>query len=205
VNKLGRKVLLAAALFLMVAILTSPLVVANPWDKKNNEKFQSFSATFVFDPTYAQNLELQYKPSEDDPNIIIATWDENMLDYHITIDGYTYNLGTDFEHTGHVKRTAIGAPFIYSPFDVSGAPFGGKLTHSITEYLFDFSTVQGGIDGTLKMLSLWNIHGESFETSIFSLSGTGDLKNVQILATSGLMGHEGIVIGWPDIPPAIPP
>jgi hypothetical protein len=199
---MNRKSLLIATVFLILAMFLTPLAIANPWAEKNNDKFQSYSATFVFDETYAQNLELQYKPLEDDPNIIVATWNENMLDYHITIDGWTYNLGTDFEHSGYVKRTAIGTPFIYSPFDVSGAPFGGKLTHSRTEYVFDFSTVEGGIDGTLEMLSLWNIHDESFETSIFSLRGTGDLKNVQISATSGLMGHEGIVIGWPHIPPA---
>jgi hypothetical protein len=180
-----------------------PLALAKPWSNlEGNENFQSFSAMFTFDETYAQNLELIYSPKEDDANIIVAKWEENFLTYSITIDGWTYNLGTDFIHSGNVKRTAIGAPFIYSPFDVSGAPFGSKLTHSRIEYTFDFSTVPGGINGKLQMLTLWNVHGEVFETSISSLSGTGDLKNVQILATSGLFGHEGIVIGWPDIPPA---
>jgi hypothetical protein len=38
--------------------------------------------------------------------------------------------------------------------------------------------------------------------SIRSLRGTGDLQNVQILATAVLGFHSGIVIGWPNIPGA---
>jgi hypothetical protein len=198
----NRKLLGVFAALMVAGLLATPVVSAKPWEEKNNEKFQSFLATFVFDETFAQNLELNYKPSEDEPNIIVATWEENYLDYSISIDGLTYQLGADFERTGYVKRTAIGAPFIYYPFDVTGAPFGSIITHSRVEFTFDFSAVPGGIDGTLEMLSLWNVHGETVEISIRSLRGTGDLQNVQILATSGPMTIEGIVIGWPDIPPA---
>jgi hypothetical protein len=199
----NRKLFVAFAALTVVAMLVAPVVSAKPWAEKNNEKFQSFLATFVFDETFAQNLELNYKPSEDEPNIIVATWEENYLDYSISIDGSTYHLGTDFERTGYVRRTAIGAPFIYFPFDVTGAPFGSIITHSRVEFMFDFSAVSGGIDGTLEMLSSWNVRGETVEISIRSLRGTGDLQNVQIQATSGLPSTiEGIVIGWPDIPPA---
>ena len=202
---MNRKISVLVIALLILSMTLIPFALAKPWDyPKNNEKFQSFSATFLFDYTYARNLELEYKPSADDPNIIVASWEENFLDYHITIDGWTYNLGTDFLHEGCVKRTAIGAPFLLlDPF--TGAPFGSKLTHSRMEYIFNFTAVSGGIDGTLEMLSLWNVHGENFATSIRSIRGTGDLGNIQILATSGFAGHEGIVIGWPDIPPSIPP
>jgi hypothetical protein len=63
------------------------------------------------------------------------------------------------------------------------------------EYIFNFTTVSGEIDGTLEILPLWNVHCENLATYIRSIRGTGDLRNAQILATSGVAGHEGIVIG----------
>jgi hypothetical protein len=63
------------------------------------------------------------------------------------------------------------------------------------ECTFDFSAGSSQISGTLIMLSVSN----NDETSVRSLQGTGDLKNVQILATApGLGTLEGIVLGWPE-------
>jgi hypothetical protein len=71
------------------------------------------------------------------------------------------------------------------------------------DYIYDFSAVPGGIEGTLRMQSEITGDGSPLVFSINSLSGTGDLQNVQIKATSMPQSgtynfaHNGIVIGWP--------
>ena len=70
--------------------------------------------------------------------------------------------------------------------------------------MYDFGEDDGDpntIDGTLEMLAITAVEGVM---RISSKRGTGDLQNVQIMATGAGMGHDGIVIGWPDIPPETP-
>jgi hypothetical protein len=203
----NKKILMLTMTLLTVFIMVTPLIgtaQALQW-RRPIFKSQSFSATFEIDESYAQNAKWKYIPSEDDPKIIVVSWEENFADYQITVDERTYHLGTDFEHTGYATRIAIGAPFFWvDPF--SGAPFGGKVTLARVNYRFDFSAIPGGIDGTLEMLCLWYVEGlfDVYKTSVLSLRGTGDLRNVRILATVGVEvpGHYGTVKGWPDIPPA---
>jgi hypothetical protein len=197
-----KKLMLITTLFTVV-IMVAPLIGSAQACRWRRPVVKSFSVEFELDETYAQNIKMKYMPSEANPNIIIASWDENFADYQITVDDQTYHLGTDFEHTGHATRMAIGAPFFWVD-PITGAPFGADLTLVRVRYVFDFSAVPGGINGKLEMLCLWRVQGlfEVFETSVLSLRGTGDLRNVRVFATVEDPGHNGIVIGWPDIPPA---
>jgi hypothetical protein len=188
---MNRKIVTITAAFLMLSTMLMPLALALPWDSKNNEKFQSFSATPVPNIMSIIMAEKDYRPSEEDPNIIVASWVDEELDYTITVGEEDYYLHTDFEYEGYHKWTAVGAPFgtMYGVL-----PAGSKSNHWRVEYKYDFSAVADGIDGTLEMLLLYN-NGES---SIRSLRGTGDLQNVQIMATVVAGHHEGIVSGWPE-------
>jgi hypothetical protein len=193
---MNKKTLAIITALLVLSMTLTPLALAKPWEyPKNNEKFQSFHVELTGSMVIS---EKDYKPNEDNPNVIVQSWGNNILSYDILIGGvWHYLMGVDFEYDQECVWTAIGAPFI----PLMGIYVGSKSNIWIIEYEFDFSAVSGGIDGTLKMLFVYNNGG----TSIRSLRGTGDLQNVQIMATASVMGfHEGIVIGWPDIPPATP-
>lgn len=81
---------------------------------------------------------------------------------------------------------------------------GSNLNNTRVDYMFDFSAIPGGIEGTLTMRAEFNQGGRS----INSLAGTGDLQNVQIKATASnsfnpatfilTISHEGIIHGWPE-------
>lgn len=189
-----KKSLVIITAILAISIAITPFALAKPWEyPKNNEKFQSFSVTLggVL-PSY----ENEFKPNEENTNVIVQRWGNNINYYEIVIGGnWHYLLGVDFEYDQQCVHTAIGFPFI----NMGGIGYylGAKSNHLRIEYTFDF-TDGDGIEGTLEMLMVDN----NGMISIRSLSGTGDLRNVQIMATAAGMGsHAGIVIGWPDIPP----
>jgi len=195
---MNKKILLALTAFLIIAMMATPLALAKPWTNlKNNDKFQTFSVTLV--PNVGNILAAvanpEYIPLEENPNKIIYTWiEEPMTAYTIDVGSNSYSLGTDFEYTGVAVLTQIGAPFIPNPamFNIL---VGSKETKFRVNYKYDFSAVEGGIDGTLEMLAITaNPRG----MHIRSLRGTGDLQNVQIQATGVGMTHTGIVIGWPE-------
>ena len=198
VKKLNRKIFMIATVFLVVAILATPLAVAKPWDEKNNEKFQTFTTSFT--PNVGNIIAAignpEYIPSEDNPNKIIYSWvEEPMVAYAINVGSNTYTLGTDFEYTGVAVLTQIGAPFTPNPalFDIL---VGSKQTKFRVDYMYDFGDGDGGLDGSIQMLA---ITAEDGVMHIRSLRGTGDLQNVQIQATSlGGFTHTGIVSGWPE-------
>jgi hypothetical protein len=73
-------------------------------------------------------------------------------------------------------------------------------------YTFDFSAYSGSIDGTLTLHAVFAQGNDKVHT----ISGTEDLKNVQITAenkqTTSIpptieIEHAGTVMGWPDIAP----
>jgi hypothetical protein len=190
VNELNKKVLLTAIVLLTVIMLATPLVSAQVWNNdKNNDKFESY---YVEHENVAiTDLEMDYKPNAANPNVIVYSWGDNEGDYNITIGGDKhYYKGVDFAYDQDCVWRAIGAPFI--------GFMGSKSNIWIIKYTFDFSAVDGGIEGKLEMLFVYN----NGKISIRSLRGTGDLLNVQILATAVLELHSGIVIGWPNTPGA---
>ena len=189
-EKMNKKIFAFVTMLLICSTVLTPFVLAAPWIPKNNEKFQSFSTTHTPDITPILSAEKDYRPTAYNPNIIIVSWEEIMDEYEIMIGEEPYSLHDDFEYEGNSKWTAIGYPF--GAF-MGILPVGNKANHWRVEYTFDFSVVPGGIDGKLEMLMVHN----NGETSIRSLSGTGDLQNVQIMATAVLGIHDGIVKGWP--------
>jgi hypothetical protein len=186
VNELDKKALLTAIVILTVIMLATPLVSAQVWNNdKNNDKFQSYSV--IHENLPITDLEMDFKPNAANPNVIVYRWGDNEGDYNITIGGDKHYLrGVDFAYDQDCVWTAIGAPFI--------GLFGSKSNIWRIEYMFNFSAFAGGIEGTLEMLFVYN----NGILSIRSLRGTGDLQNVQILATAVLGEHMGIVSGWPE-------
>ena len=180
-----------AIVILAVIMLATPLVSAQVWNNdKNNEKFESYYVMHgIVLPT---DLEVDFKPNAENPNVIVYSWGDNVGDYYeIVIGGEKhYFRGVDFAYEQECVWTAIGAPFI----NMGGVIMGSKSNIWRIRYKFDFSAFAGGIDGTLEMLFVFN----NDIISIRSLRGTGDLQNVQILATAVLYEHTGVVLGWPE-------
>jgi len=193
VNELNKKVLLMAIVILAVIMLATPLVNAQVWiNEKNNDKFESYYV--IHENLAITDLEIDYKPNIANPNVYVLSWGDNEGDYEIVIGGEKhYYKGVDFAYDQDCIWTAIGDPIV-----IGGFIMGSKSNIWRIEYEFDFSAFEGGIEGTLKMLFVYN----NGIISIRSLRGTGDLRNVQILATAVLGIHSGIVIGWPNIPGA---
>lgn len=193
---------LALAVFSMTVV---PFVCARPWNAKNNEKFLDYDVVIGFDFTNALEAIANptYVPSEAQPNKIIITWVEQATtDYTITVEGLgTYICGTDFEYSGVAVFVGIGEP--YTPGSL-GLPTGSKQNKFRVDYMYDFGPDDGDpetIDGTLEMLAVTAEDGVMWITS---QRATGDLRNVQVFATSAATGHDGIVINWPDMPPETP-
>ncbi len=195
-----RKIFLATTLVLVVAMLLTPFAVAKSWEPKNNEKFESFAVTAIgIGPS---NVEIKYSPSEDAPNLVVETADENMQNYQITIDGSkTYVQDVDFTYSGHQTwmlfspQMPIAAPIYLTPV---------RMMILDVKYSYTFLPASG-IEGTIYMHAI--AKGETIVDLvspggmlITSLDGTGDFRNVNIKATSagGGIAHIGTVIGWPE-------
>ena len=191
---MNKKILVITVSLLAVVMLATPLVSAKPWEEKSNEKFQSFSVILMGGPVnLTPDYEVTFKPNEENPNVAVQTWGNNIVYNEIVIGGVKhYLMGVDFEYSQSCKYTAVGSPAMIPGY---GLYTGSISNHFVINYKYDFSAVSGGIDGTLEMLFLSN----NGIVSIRSLRGTGELQNVQVMATASLpLGHEGIVIGWPE-------
>lgn len=191
--ELNKKISLTAIVILAMIILSTPLVSAQVWNNdKNNDKFESYYV--IHENLPITDLAIDYKPNLENPNVYVLSWGDNIGSYEIVIGGEKhYYRGVDFAYEQDCMWTAIGDPIV-----VGGLIMGSKSNIWRIEYKFDFSEFEGGIDGTLEMLFVYN----NGIISIRSLRGTGDLQNVQILATAVFGVHSGIVIGWPNIPGA---
>ena len=184
---MNKKVLVIAVALMAVAMLATPMVSTAQACRFRREPPQSFK---VIHSGSLPVTEKTYWPNEDNPKMIVQRWGNNIVDYEIIIgEEHHYKLGVDFEYDQKCVWIAVGAPFI--PY--LGILMGSESNLWIITYEFDFSAVPGGIDGILKMLFVY----KDGETSIRSLWGTRDLRNVHISATAVLGTHEGTVIGWP--------
>ena len=189
---------------MLIAMALAPFSVALNWEPKNNtEKFQIFEVLAA--PAKPLNQELEFIPSEEAPNKVVAIYNENMPKYTIIIGDYIYKLGVDFAYTSSVKLTLWEPTMPLLP----ALPLTPSREIAFTiKYLLDFSAFPNGIEGTLEMQliakgdTIFNCQAPGAMT-ISSLKGTGDLQNVNIKATSnGGFTQIGVVSGWPDIPPA---
>jgi hypothetical protein len=213
--EMNRKISVLVVLLLSLFMSTVMLAQAVPLKEKNNEKFQTYTVASTFNllqnifVNYPNDLTLRadynYIPSLDNCQKLTISYDEIFSACLITIDGtHTYVMGQDFEYTGHVIWTFI-KPEFNSPLGVL-YPSGSSNANHMVDYTYDFSAFPGGIEGTLNMRAVFNPSGG---IAIYSLSGTGDLQNVQIKAAQtgtdvsggGLVltvHHGGYVFGWPE-------
>lgn len=204
---MNRKILVIPLVLLLAASMAyTSIAQATTYEPKNNEKFDTFNVASSFNIMTWFGGEKEYIPSIDKVNIYHLSWNETFISYCITVDSKTYNLGTDFIYSGHVKYTFHNVsswvttgglpPYIW--------PLEKSNTEAVVDYMYDFSAVPGGLDGTIHLRCEMNNAGKF----INSLDGTGDFQNVQIKATvdtsppnQGLtyfLLHHGIVSGWPE-------
>jgi len=190
---MNKKILVLVVGLLVLSITLTPFALAKPWEyPKNNDKFESYYVEHENLPV--TDLVIDYKPNEENPKVYVLSWGDNEGYYNITIGGDKhYFRGIDFAYDQECTWTAIGDPVF-----IGGMLMGSKSNIWRIEYMFDFTAFPGGIEGTLEMLFVYN----NGIISIRSLRGTGNLQNVQIMATAVLGIHSGVVIGWPDIPGA---
>lgn len=210
---MGRKILLSATIFLLVAILATPVIAsAKPWEyPKNNDKFEQYGVTisFIFEnlvtETYAATAGL------DEANKVVIVFEEQPIaGYEIRIgeEGAgqrVYAIGEDFVYSG-VGTLTVWNPILPYAFDPANALqtlfLTGEKYHFRVDYTYDFSAIPGGLEGTITMMALVSGNSESVLADkpmlITSLQGTGDFANVNIKATGSGTGHEGIVSGWPE-------
>jgi hypothetical protein len=198
-----KKIILSLTILVIIIAMCTPFVQANAsTEEKNNEKFKTFSviATEPFKQTMLG--EHEYIPSIDNINRLVITIPETLTTCTITVNGQTYTLGKDFAYSGILTYT-FNKPLFENPKTGLLYPSSANAAHSIVDYTYDFSAYSGGIEGTLNMKAEFTAGGRF----INSISGTGDLQNVQVKAiaippivASGVVNieHQGIVIGWPE-------
>ena len=197
---LNRKIIVTLVALMAIAMLATPLVSAFPLKEKNNDKFQSYYDTGTYNAiAEIMGAQVTYIPSFDQVNKIVVEMDEVFVAYEITVGGSkTYSLGTDFAYEGHTVVTYFAPVF---SDETKTVVTGSRATDFKVDYMFDFSAFPGGLEGTLNMHAVFTRYG-----GISSLSGTGDLQNVQIQATNlegsvelpfVTVNHAGWVVGWP--------
>ena len=206
------KILGICIVCMLIAMLATPLVVAKPWDyPKNNDKFEEFGVTygFIWDNCVAANYAAT--AGLEEANKVVVVFDEQPVSYQIRIgeDGpgqRVYNLGEDFTYSG-VGTVVTWDPVLPYEFDITdilGTLFvPGSRQHFRVDYTYDFSSVSGGLEGSITLVALLEgnsiILGGDEPMHIFSTKCTGDFKNVQIQATAGpSQTHMGIVANWPE-------
>lgn len=198
---MNKKILVFAALFLMLPVITASFAQAATWMEKNNEKFQSFESKGTFNAGSAiGSADRTYVPSFDYVNKMISSWSENFISYEIKVGDKIYNLAADFEVSGYSEHIYWN-PVFSSGDTMKIFPVASSASHTEARYTFDFLPASG-IEGSFTIQTVVN-EGSHRTTSI---SGTGDLRNVQIQATVSQIQarplltilNDGLVIGWPE-------
>jgi len=202
---MDKKIIALIAASVIILMYTTALAQAIPLNETNNDKFQPFYDQGTYNiVAYSAIAVRTYVPSFDQVNKLVVDVDESFLNYAITVGDNTYMLGKDFTYTGHVTQTYFD-PVFSNPTTKIGVA-SSRFSSIMVDYTFDFSAYAGSIDGTLNMHAVFAQGNDK----LHSLSGTGDLQNVQITgvnlpATIALplitVKHEGTVMGWPDIEP----
>jgi hypothetical protein len=199
-------------ILLSAAMLISPLagivLATNPYTDPtavawNVDSSQSFMDTLRANHTYV--------PADKVANPVqklYINYDEKLLTCDIKVGGVTYSLDKDFTYTGHVDYIYYNPSFA-NPAVGYLYPSGYSGSEATIKYMYNFSAIPGGLEGTLSMLATKN----NDDSSIVSVAGTGDFKNVQVKATISPQWydaanlivniyHDGMVSGWPHAVPA---
>ena len=193
---LNLSIILVTVLMLTTPFIGSTLALGKPCKGGETE---SFTVNLAVDPAfYILNTESRYVPSETNPKLAYFTTPEYMVDYTITVGEDVYTLA-DFDYIGTMfsvvhKPNMTEYAGVFTP--------GEKMTWKWL-YLYDFSAVQGGLEGAIYIYAEYKLKaGVPVSSKIFSLWGTGDFSCTQINAIIDMsVGHIGTVTGWPE-PPA---
>jgi hypothetical protein len=208
-NRMNRKILVFAVTLLLLPLCTTMFAQASPIKDKNNDKFETFQVFGHGSFSVSLNPNnWQYIPSKEQYNKVIVSWDEVFTGMQIIVAGHIYNWPTDFTYTGRATWIFYDPVFPSPPPVIPFSITDFRIRHSQVDYEYTFLPASG-IVGTIRMQAIIAGQGDALSYSISSLSGTGDLQNVQIKATSyttGLpphtptwnLGHTGTVIGWPE-------
>ena len=197
-----KKLLTLAVVLLLLPISTIAFAYAVPLGDKDNEKFQTYYDEGTYNAATAPVVRT-YIPSFEQVNKMVGDLDETFINYKIVVDGKTYLLNKDFAYTGHATQTYFD-PVFRTPAQTSVV--SSRASMIMVTYMFDFSAFSGSIEGTLMMHAVFAQGNDK----VHSLSGTGDLQNVQITALNlppvvalplVTVKHGGMVSGWPDIAP----
>jgi hypothetical protein len=211
VIEVNRKSLVVAFVLLSAILLVSPLIgtVAAHNTDRHDDKFQTYGATATYSFLDVMLADHKYYPSAENVKKLVISWDETFLTSEITVGETTYTLGKDFTFTGHAELVFFDPVFDPTTDPTKLFPIEYRAFRMRGDYKYDFSAFPGGLDGTIRMQAI----GKDDVTSIRSLWGTGDFRNVHIRATktsdtfdpvSFVAGyvHEGCVSGWPCVVPA---
>lgn len=202
-----KKICLMFALALLMTMPTIAFTQAIPTKEINNDKFEPYLDHGKYNAiAYSASAERTYVPSfeSDQINKLVVNVDEVFFDYTITVGDHTYRLNKDFTYTGHATVTYFD-PVFKNPVTKTGIASCRFATIMVT-CTFDFSAFPDSIDGTLTLHAVFAQGNDKVHT----ISGTEDLKNVQITAENKQttstppiieVEHAGTVMGWPDIAP----
>jgi hypothetical protein len=202
------KKIISFSIFLAIVMMVTPLVSAVPGAPKPNEKFQTWHYTKEVSFGVLLLGEHVYTPSFEEPNKLVISSTEGFLSYEITVNGYTYVQGVDFDCIDvYTEYTAI-LPVFDDPAQLW--PSSSQSVHLLVLTTFDFSAYEGSIEGQLCIME----RGNGGNTHTTNLWATGDLQNVQLQATyynildpttvpfpTITVYDDGTVIGWPNMAP----
>jgi hypothetical protein len=194
--------------FMLISPLAGITLATNPYTDPTALAW-NVDASFNFMDMIKANHT--YVPADKVANPVqklYLSYDEKLLTCDIKVGGVTYSLGKDFTYTGHVDYIYYNPSFAnptlgyYYPSVFSSA-------EATVNYMYNFSAVPGGLEGTLSMLAT----SKDSVSSIVSVGGTGDFKNTQVKATISPQWydaakmvvniyHDGMVSGWPNAVPA---
>jgi hypothetical protein len=138
---------------------------------------------------------------------LTISYDEKMLTCDIKVGGVIYSLGKDFTYTGHTETIFYNPSFANPTLGyLYPSVFSGEET--TVNYMYNFSAVPGGLEGTISFFATL----KNDVTSVVSVAGTGDFKNVEVKATKTQwldtdtlvinIYQDGMVSGWPHAVPA---
>ncbi len=200
-----KSVWISASLIMVIAMATFMLAQATPTGQDNNPLAEIWHVSFA--TNYAKYIIFgthEYFPSIDNVNkLVITTVEPKPLYYTLTVGAHIYKMGIDFAYSGIFEKIFFD-PVFDNPKLGMLYPSSYRSTQERVTYTYDFSAYAGGIEGTLQLQKLETPAG-SFITSI---SGTGDLANVNVQGTTTsqfnpvnfvlTVQHDGTVIGWPE-------
>ena len=204
-NKIFLVILLSAAM--LISPLAGIVLATNPYTDPTAVAWSVDISFSLMDFIKANHTYVPVDKVANPVQKLYISFDEKLLTCDIKVGGVTYSLDKDFTYTGHVDYIYYNPSFA-NPTLGYLYPSGYSGDEATINYMYNFSAIPGGLEGTLSMLATM----KNDVSSIVSVAGTGDFKNVQVKATIPAtwydaanlvinMHHDGMVSGWPHAVP----